>query len=64
MPATATMRSIAAVRPSENAAVAGVARSYKIIRFDGFVKARSGNQQQLAAGGATGQQLVRLGGFR
>lgn len=35
MPATATMRSIAAVRPSETAAVAGMARSYKIIGFDG-----------------------------
>ncbi len=35
MPATATTRSIAAVRPSETAAGAGMARSYKIIGFDG-----------------------------
>ncbi len=36
MPATATTRSIAPVRQSETAAVVGMARSYKITRFDGL----------------------------
>ena len=36
MPATATTQSTAPVRQSETAAVAGMARSYKIARFDGY----------------------------
>jgi len=36
MPATATTRSIAPVRQSETGAVAGMARSCKITKFDGL----------------------------